>query len=227
MPESDAYLLVEKKKSSVLVVEDDRSLARLLVAFLRQEGYLVNACHSLPEAETLLRTEQPHLILLDLALPPSHDVNQGLEFMKHCLKTASHTKIVIMTGEGTMDTAMTCIRQGAEDYLVKPINMTALSVILERALNRRKLERRIETLQRKRTEQARLGKLLGESFLMQRVFEKVRHAAQRDGNVLLLGESGTGKGVVAETLHALSDRKGKPFVKVNCTSQYHDLYSMG
>ena len=223
MPESDAYLHVEKKTSSVLIVEDDRSLARLLKTFLEQEDYPVKTSHSNPEARELLQAEPPHLLLLDLALPPTHDIDQGLDFMKHCLKISPRTKIVIMTGEGTMDTAMTCIRQGAEDYLVKPINMAALSVILERALKRRKLELQNESLQKKRMEKARLGNLLGESFLMQRVFEKVRRAAQRDDNVLLLGESGTGKGVVAETLHSLSRRKDKPFVKVNCTALYEGL----
>ncbi len=223
MEKSSAYLLVEKEHASVLIVEDDRSLARLLETYLRQEHYPVHTAHTIPEAKRLLIETRPHLILLDLALPPTNDVNQGLDFMRHCLKAVPHAKIIIMTGEGTMDTAMTCIRQGAEDYLVKPINLGTLSVILERALKRQKLEQEMALLQKARTRKAQMGKLLGESFLMQRVFEKVRHAAQRDDNVLLLGESGTGKGVVAETLHALSGRKANRLVKVNCAALYEGL----
>ena len=138
--------------------------------------------------------------------------------MEFCLRSAPPTKIVIISGEGTVDTAMACIRQGAEDYLVKPIDLEKLSVIFERALQRQKLEQWMATVRTERVEKARLGKLLGQSFLMQRVFAKIRHAAERDANVLILGESGTGKGLVAKTIHELSNRREKPFVKVNCTA---------
>ena len=113
---------------------------------------------------------------------------------------------------------MACIRQGAEDYLVKPIDLEKLSVIFERALQRQKLEQWMRTIPAERIEKARLGRLLGQSFLIQRVYAKIRHAAERDANVLILGESGTGKGLVAETIHGLSKRRDKPFVKVNCTA---------
>jgi len=223
MNTSDRYLQVEKENTPVLIVEDDRPLARLLGSFLQQESYRVTICHGVQEAARLLREERPHLLLLDLALPPTNNIQEGLRFMSHCLQESHHTKIVIMTGEGTMDTAMNCLCHGAEDYLVKPVQLGAMSVIFERALKRRKLELLMESMREARMENARLGNLIGESFLMQRVFEKIRLAAERDDNVLLLGESGTGKGVVAETIHALSRRRDRPFVKVNCSAIYEGL----
>jgi len=223
MQEANRYLLVEKEKTPVLIVEDDRPLARLLEAFLRQENYRVSVCHGRPEAADRVRTDAPHLLLLDLALPPSNNVSEGLGFMTRCLQASPRTKIIIMTGEGTLDTAVSCLCQGAEDYLVKPVQLATVSVICERALKRRKFEVLMESMQKARLENARMGKLLGESFLMQRVFEKVRRAAQRDDNVLLLGESGTGKGLVAETIHRMSRRSSRPFVKVNCSALYEGL----
>ncbi len=223
MQESDRYLQVEKEKTPVLIVEDDRPLARLLASFLQQENYQVTICHSPQEAARHIRDDHPHLLLLDLALPPSNNIQEGLQFMTRCLQESHRTKIVIMTGEGTMDTAMNCLCQGAEDYLVKPVQLNTMSVIFERALKHRKLELLMESMRKARLENSRLGKLIGESFLMQRIFEKIRMAAQQDDNVLLLGESGTGKGVVAETIHNLSRRRNKPFVKVNCSALYEGL----
>jgi two-component system, NtrC family, response regulator AtoC len=223
MNASEPYLHVEKDKTSVLILEDDRPLARLLESFLQQENYQVTTCHSPQEAFLQIRVDPPHLLLLDLALPPSNDIEEGLTFMARCLQQSHRTKIIIMTGEGTMDTAVSCLCRGAEDYIVKPVQLAALSVIFERTLKRRKLELLMESMRQERLENARLGPLIGESFLMQRVFDKIRLAAERDDNVLLLGESGTGKGVVAETIHDMSSRRRRPLVKVNCSALYEGL----
>ena len=212
------YPELEKAETRVLVVEDNPSLCRILDSFLRQESYQVTSCHTAPRAAERLKEESFHLVLLDLALPPSNSVSEGLALMEYCLRSSKHTKIVIISGEGTVDTAMACIRKGAEDYLVKPIDLAKLSVIFERALERQKLEQWTETIQSERIQKASLGRLVGQSFLMQRVFVKIRHAADRDANVLILGESGTGKGLVAETIHDLSKRRNRPLVKVNCTA---------
>jgi DNA-binding NtrC family response regulator len=209
------YLEVEKPNSKVLLIEDDRSLVRILEAFLKQEGYPVTIAHDSPEALDALTHSTPELILMDLALPPSNRVQEGIQLMEQSFQRAPCAKVVIMTGEGTLDTALACIRRGAEDYLIKPINPIALSVILERALKRQRLERLTEALQKERSANGKLGRILGKSFLMQRVFAQIQHAAQRDANVLILGESGTGKGLVAETIHDLSSRRNAPFVKVN------------
>jgi two-component system response regulator AtoC len=218
MGHAQGYLEVEKSNSQVLLIEDDPSLARILEAFLQEEGYPVTIAHNSPEALDALARCAPELILMDLALPPSNRVEEGIQLMEQSLRRVPSAKVVIMTGEGTLDTALSCIRRGAEDYLIKPINPSALSVILERALKRQRLERLTETLQKERSAGGKLGKILGSSFLMQRVFSQIHHAAQRDANVLILGESGTGKGLVAETIHDLSPRRNGPFVKVNCTA---------
>jgi len=223
MPKPDGYLAVEKANAPLLLVEDDLALCRILETYLREEGYRVTSCLTVSAAAEHLRNHPPHLILTDLSLPPTCDVEEGLKFVKECLRTVPQGKIVVMTGEGTMDTAIHCLRQGVEDYLVKPVNLATLSVILERALQHRTLEQLMEAMRRERMERARLGGLLGESFLMQRVFEKLRLAAMRDDNVLLLGESGTGKGLAARMIHALSRRKDGPFVKVNCAALHEGL----
>ena len=161
MGHAQGYLEVEKSNSQVLVVEDDPSLCRILESFLRQESYQVTSCNTAPEASERLRAESFHLVLLDLALPPSNNVSEGLALMEYCLRSAQHTKIVIISGEGTVDTAMACIRKGAEDYLVKPIDLAKLSVIFERALQRQKLEQWTETIRSERVRKARLGKASG------------------------------------------------------------------
>ncbi len=212
------YPEMEKADTRVLLVEDDPSLCRILESFLRQEAYQVTCCNTAPQAAESLKDDNFHLALLDLALPPSNSVSEGLALMEACFRSARHTKVVVMSGEGTVETAMDCIRRGAEDYLVKPIEMAKLSVIFERVLRRQKLEQRAEMLQSERIREAGLGRLLGQSFLMQGVYDRVRRAAVRDENVLVLGESGTGKGLVAETIHELSKRRDRPFVKVNCTA---------
>jgi len=217
------YPEMQRAGAKVLVVEDDPSLCRILESFLRQEAYQVTCCNTAPQAKKNLEEQNFHLALLDLALPPSNNVSEGLALMEHCFRSARHTKVVIISGEGTEDTAMTCIRRGAEDYLVKPIELAKLPVIFEQALRRQKLEQSMEAIQNARFREARLGRLLGQSFLMQRVYEQIRRAAIQDHNVLILGESGTGKGLVAETIHELSKRRDKLFVKVNCTALYEGL----
>jgi DNA-binding NtrC family response regulator len=212
------YPEVDKEETTILVIEDDPSLARLLESYLQQQSYQVTSCHTAPEAKAYLTREIPDLILLDLALPPTNKVSEGLDLMTYCLRNAPSAKLIIITGEGTVDTAMACIRKGAEDYFEKPIELEKLSVICERALQRQKLEAWMEVLNRQRVAEAQLGRLIGQSFPMQQVFAQIRQAAARPANVLILGESGTGKGLAAETIHALSDRNEKPFVKVNCTA---------
>ena len=223
MRKPDGYLEVEKRNASLLIVEDDLALCRILETYLREEGYRVSSCLTVPAAAEHLRNDPPHIILTDLALPPTCAVEDGLKFVQECLSAVPQAKIVVMTGEGTMDTAINCLRHGVEDYLVKPVNLASLSVILERALQHRTLEQVMETMRQQRLERARFGSLLGESFLMRRVFDKVRLAAQRDDNVLLLGESGTGKGVVARMIHALSRRAARTFVNVNCAALHEGL----
>lgn len=218
MDPQTGYLDIDRSRAHVLLVEDDRSLAGLLGSFLQEQGYPVTCTYDAPEALALLVQRSPEVIVMDLALPPSNRVEEGIRLMEQSLRHLPQTKVIVMTGEGTLETALSCVRRGAEDYLVKPVNPTVLAVVLERALKRQMVEKLAALLKAEKISQGRLGRIVGRSFGMQRVFEQIRSAAQRDVNVLLLGESGTGKGLVARTIHDLSPRRSGPFVKVNCTA---------
>lgn len=210
------YLEIDRSRAHVLLVEDDRSLAGLLGSFLQEQGYPVTCTHDAPEALALLVRRSPEVILMDLALPPSNCVEEGIRLMEQSLRHLPQTKVIVMTGEGTLETALSCVRRGAEDYLVKPVNPSVLAVVLDRALKRQRIEKLAAALRAEKTTESRLGRIVGRSFLMARVFDQIRSAAQRDVNVLILGESGTGKGLVARTIHDLSPRRSGPFVQVNC-----------
>ncbi len=209
---------LDKETKRILLAEDDRTLCRLLESLLVGEFYQVRSCHSGPEAKGLVENGDFHMLVLDLALPPSNSVGEGLAVMRHAFRTSPRTKILVISGEGTLQTALACIREGAEDYLTKPIQFQKFSVVVERILSRQELEMQDELRMAKRLEAVSLGGLIGRSEAMRRVFKRILEVAEADFSVLILGETGTGKGVAAETIHHLSHRRKQRFVKVNCSA---------
>jgi len=201
-------------KASVLVVDDDPALRRFLTDRLEFLGHHVETVADGAAALAAAKRNRFDLVLLDLAMPglSGFDVLDGLR------KDSDDAEIVVLTAYGSMEKVVDAMRRGASDFLSKPADMTLLERVLERALEKRRLLRvgRAEA-------DRRSGLVLGPSPIMGELMSTVDRVAQADTAVLLNGESGTGKQVFAETIHARSPRAKGPFVYVNCVAISDEL----
>lgn len=193
-----------------LVVEDDRSQLLALAALVEQAGFEVERASTLEQARGFLGGSRFDVVLVDVLLPDG----RGPELLGEL--EASSTKVIVLTGNASVDSAVEALRLGAWDYLTKPIDIPRLEgqlAILRRAA---KLESQVFDLRRDLRELGRFGHLVGASTVMQRVYELVEKVAATSASVLLVGESGTGKELVARTIHDLGPRSEGPFVAINC-----------
>ncbi|QKT03496.1 sigma-54-dependent Fis family transcriptional regulator [Ectothiorhodospiraceae bacterium 2226] len=192
----------------VLVVDDEPDIRSLLQEILEDEGYEVQTAKDAASARELRRARRPDLILLDIWMP---DVD-GITLLKEWVdERGPSSPVIMMSGHGTVETAVEATRLGAYDFIEKPLSLAKLLVTMERALEADRLTRENVGLKR-RVQPAQ--EPLGRSATMQRLREQVRRVAQHDAPVLIVGEPGTGKEVVARYLHANSTRADGPFVDV-------------
>jgi DNA-binding NtrC family response regulator len=196
----------------VLVVEDESYVRESLVAMLASRGFEVSAAASLSEAEAELQRSPVDVVLSDLRMPGG----DGLELVSRFHESLPELPVVILTGHGTVASAVECLKAGASDYILKPADPEALEVALERALDARSLRRELRYLRQDASEDA--GSPAGESDAWRKVMAMVDAAARTDSIVLLAGESGTGKELLARRLHDRSERAPGPFVRVNCAA---------
>lgn len=204
----------------ILVVDDDARLAGTLREFLEQEGYAVEVALSAAEA-LALHERHPNLAvaLVDLIMP----VTDGLALMEELHRRDPDLAVVIMTGFGTIETAVEAIKRGAEDYLTKPFDHQAVRKKVARLMEVFELRDRVLRLEANLQRSSSFETIVTASPVFQRVLEKARVAAGSDASVLLLGETGTGKEMLARAIHAASPRAGRPFAPVNCGALPHDL----
>jgi len=205
-------------RGRVLVVEDEAYVRESLVEMLRSRGFEVSASPSVAEAATALSRSPVDVVLTDLKMPGA----DGLELVKRMQATSPDVPVIVLTGQGTVASAVECLRAGASDYILKPAGPEALEVALERALSARSLRREIRYLRSAIVPEAEAP--TGESPAWRRVMAMIEAAGPSDSTVLLLGESGTGKELLARRLHALSPRAAGPFVRVNCASVPLDMW---
>lgn len=203
---------------TILIIEDEEYLAQSIRDLLEPSGYKVHIAPDREEGREKLNRIKPDLLLLDLALPPSYAVRDGMEFFKECLASNEVCKIIVMTGQGKVNDAIECMQYGAEDFLLKPVNPDVLAIVVERALYKHLLERKVSELEADATESFGFEGIVGTSKVMKKVFKGILYAASIDENVLITGETGVGKGLVARAIHQRSDRKHSPFVHVNCAA---------
>ncbi len=203
---------------TILIIEDEQYLAESIQDLLRPAGYRIHIAADRESGRQTIGRIRPDLLLLDLALPPSYAVRDGIDFFKECLTSKEVSKIIVMTGQGKVDDAIECIRFGAEDFLLKPVNPDVLAIVVERALYKHQLETKVNELEADSDHSFGLVGLVGTSRVMRKVFKGILYAASIDENVLITGETGAGKGVVARAIHLKSDRKDAPFVHVNCAA---------
>ena len=204
------------EKERLLIVEDDAHISRQLKWALAGE-YDILLAGDAASALEILKAKRPAVVTLDLGLPPRPDeATVGLELLGKILETQPHTKIIVVTGNGERENALRATNQGAWDYYSKPINIDELKIILSRAFHVRTLEKENLELQKELEETKRFDQLIGSSSEMNEIFSNIRKVAKSDVSVLVVGESGTGKELIARAIHNKSNRRGKPFVAINC-----------
>ena len=199
---------------NVLIIDDDPDIRDTLAAVLEKDHHNPVPLGSADEA--LVRAERTvfDLIFLDMRLGST----SGLDLIPRLLDTSPWAKIVLITAHGTVESAVEAIRKGAFDYITKPFTPTHVRVIAERIDRLRSLERRVEALEEDRERLVPGARLISRNASMKRVLELAERVAESDATVLIRGESGTGKGVVAEAIHGWSKRSERPFSTVSCPS---------
>ena len=197
--------------ATILLVEDDAGLRELIREELEDAGHAVIEAADVPSARERLRTETPALVISDLRLPGE----DGLQLLASTRQQTLPPGFIIITAFGTVEQAVEALKQGADDFLTKPLQLDHLRLAVARTLERRELRRELARY-RDMLGNGDFHGLLGRSPAMRELFEQIRRIAGANGPVLVLGESGVGKELVARALHAESDRRDGPFVAMNC-----------
>jgi DNA-binding NtrC family response regulator len=204
-------------KGRILVVDDDPDIRDLLRLRLEQSAYTVIPAATGIQAIEKLAKEHPSLVLLDLKLPRV----SGLEVLRHIKHEMPETTVIVMTAHATVENAVEAMKEGAYDFLTKPLTPGHLELVVHKAFERQSLQRAERLLQQETD--GKTQPIIGESFAIRQAVERARRAAASVSTVLLLGESGTGKEVFARAMHAWSPRRGRHFVVVNCAALSEEL----
>jgi two-component system NtrC family response regulator len=202
-------------KPKLLVIDDEEAIRNQMRWALIEE-YEVLLAEDRQSAMAQMKQEHPELVALDLGLPPApRDATEGLRTLGDILALDRHAKVIVITGNHDRANALRAVEQGAFDFFAKPADLQEVRVVLRRALRLSQLERENLSLRQQLTEQG-VDEIMGESPPMQRVFAAIRKVATTDASVLLVGDSGTGKELVAKAIHQASNRRDGPFVVINC-----------
>ncbi len=201
----------------VLIVEDEAVVRNLLTEIFTRRKCQVRCAQTLAEAETLLMSDSFDLMLLDLRLPDG----DGQRFLERVATIPEHPLVVMVTGYGTIESAVACMRAGAFDYVLKPFSPSQIDIILKKAQSYRQLLQVNRYLSN--PEEGEDGGLVGRSPAMLRLRQMVERVAPTDATVLITGESGTGKEMIARELYRASPRRSHPFIKVNCAAISQNL----
>ena len=200
----------------ILIVEDDPVLLDQL-SWALKEKFEVLAASDAREGRNLWESA-PDVYLFDMRLPPSGEVEEGLNLLKEVRQREPDATVVMMSGEGERHDALKAMTLGAFDFFQKPVDPAELRVILARAFERRRLLAENRALREQAREDGSFGKLVGKSAPMRRLFREIEKVAPSDVTVLISGDSGTGKELVAHAIHAGSSRRDRPFVAVNVSA---------
>jgi len=198
----------------ILIVDDEEPARQGLTALLARWGYDVDEAGDGQEALAKAAVGLPSVVLSDLVMPKM----DGLELLRALKTDVPFASVILLTGQGSIDTAVTAMKEGAYDYLTKPVDVARLRLLIPKAAERGEALREVALLRRKLSQVWGMGRLVGTSAGMQAVYRLIEVAAPTTAPVLISGESGTGKELVARTLHDLSPRAKGPFVAVNCAA---------
>jgi DNA-binding NtrC family response regulator len=195
-----------------LLVEDEANMVRTLSRILERKGFHVDAAGNGAEALHRLAAAPYDLVITDLNMPGM----DGMQLLREMAARQLTPATIVLTGHGTVHSAVEAMKLGAGDYLIKPCEPDELLLVAERLLEVRRLRREVVGLRRELEKFERFGELIGSSPAMQRVYAVIDAVSQNKSNVLLSGENGTGKELVARTIHKRGPLRGRPFLAINC-----------
>ncbi len=206
-------------KFNVLVVDDEKNIREGLQKALELDGHNVYLAADGLEGWQTIENEEIDLVITDLRMPEM----SGEELLRRVVESYPTVQVIILTGHGTIETAVQAMRDGAFDFLTKPVNLDRLSLLVKRALSARELVLQHRALQEELEKQKQFANVIAKSPQMTAIFDVVHQVAPTKASVLITGESGVGKELIADAVHRLSDRKDKPFVKVHCAALSESL----
>ncbi len=201
-------------KFNILIVDDEKNIREGLGKALELDGYNVFLAENGKEALDIVTNGEIDLIITDLKMPEL----SGEELLKRVASAYPAIPIIILTGHGTIESAVQAMRDGAYDFLTKPVNLDRLSLLVKRALANRELVLQNRALQEELKSRSQFANIIGKSEAMKKIFDVVKQVAPTRASVLITGESGVGKEMIADAIHYLSPRRDKPYVKVHCAA---------
>jgi DNA-binding NtrC family response regulator len=207
---SSPHLVSER----ILIVEDDGAARTGLEQLVKSWGFTADSASDGEEALEKVTSFRPAIVITDLVMPRM----DGLELLRALQSQGADATTLLLTAQGTVETAVEAMKEGAYDYLTKPIDIQRLKILLDKIVERLETLREVKALRRQLREHGTFGTIIGNSPEMRKIYQVIEQAAPTSASVLITGESGTGKELVAQTIHQLSPRAGFPFVAINCAA---------
>lgn len=203
-----------KDSARILLIDDEEASRQALSMLLERMGYTVTGAGTGEEALKLHTAGSFEIVITDLRLP---GIN-GIDLLKKVKQRDAATEVIVITGNASVETAVQAMKEGAFDYIIKPVNIDELKIIIEKAMEKARLVSENVQLKKQLREKYEFASIIGSSPAMQAVFSRMNKIIKTDSTVLILGESGTGKELVAKAIHFNGGRKDKPFIAVNCAA---------
>lgn len=209
-----------KNRTKVLVVDDEKHIAEICAHFLKSDGWNVDIVHDVTSAIILISRDKNYsIVYLDIRLPDM----SGIEVLKEIKKLNPLIDIIMMTAYATVDNVIECLKAGACDFIIKPFKREIILQSVDRAVQIKKLRNKVERLHHELKAEYKFDNIVGNSPKMQEIYKKIFSVAGSDEAILILGESGTGKDLIARTIHYNSPRSKGPFVAINCAALPREL----
>ena len=206
-------------KATIMLVDDDATSLANLAAALEESGYAVMPASSGDQACSLAEDCTPDVVVSDIRM----EGKDGMALLEEIQRKCPETAVILMTGYGTIESAVEAMRSGAFDYLSKPVDLEKLELLIEKAIKTQRLMSENQRLKRQLSEKFSFGNIIGRSAPMRQIFSEIEQVAQTNATVLIQGESGTGKELIASAVHHHSRRSDAPLIKVNCVALVEGL----